>query len=1371
MESSKSINDPRFLVALSFPGEKRFFVERIAEYLSAKLGRDRVFYDEYYEAELGRPNLDTYLQNIYGNQSFLVVPFFSKDYEHKPWCCKVEWQAIRSALNFSNKPDEYLMAVRFDDTPIPGFLPLDGYINIGGREPTEIAELILQRLNIDTTPKPPKGRIMGGFPTSIDDNFLGRDEDLESLHMLLQKGDSVAITHAITGQGGIGKTRLAIEYAYRYRDAYSHIFYMRAIYESKASRTSEVGQDAGAIISPTIDAGLAVLADSIDILQLRPGLSQNEAVSNLLKYLRDLPTYWLLVLDNIDTENEAIKLLKNLCRFENGRLLITTRWSHWGRSVQVLPLDTVNIHIARNLLLQLSDGRQIAPDDEEKSLELAILLSSLSKQDRLQLKNRGPKAVLGGLPLILEQAAFYIGHRKITFDRYMKEWRDQARRHKLIDHIDRMNMSHDESLLVTISQTINILSPNARIALGLLSWISPDTIPFALLEDYPEIFERAISLIVEGCQEPNSLEVDPRGALVELEDYSLLTFRESMIILHGMVQEATRICYGKNKEWIELVVDMVNHYLSIDYPSHDVRSWPFWEPMRPHVESLIESMHTNEGVVPDFKLISKLAAFDYSKGLFLRSMFFEEMALKIAEEELGPKDIDLASRLLTYGESLRVLGREKEAEKAFRRAVDIRESRYGQNSVEVASDLNYVALCLEDEKEKEKMFRRILSIYESIDDPDKGDLYKCLNNLGTLLIEKGEYDEAEILLKRAEKTGKEEYGADNPLFVHSIGNLGKFFLKTNNFTEAEYRFRQAIEILRQHLPINHPDLEGQVSVLANLLRETHRLNEAIITFSQITKMDRVQWGSSEQIDEPLRQLRHKLRICETSLTIDLADFLSDRAQQRSANRKDLEIVASNEAWHPVMMQALTIMDSAKLQFTATIDSGTDKVGNSSLRKENRKLFSYLLTAIAIPEEEQWASTENTMPKKLRGTRMGQDLYQQSCELQNQFDMLLHEKSEDREAFIKAIKQVNLNIPSDLNFKILLWIAPSTQAIYEGEFEDELSHLNNSGEAQAFVIENDLKIYFECIINGIDEELSDLKNITNNINEVFEEHVVPLLLKKIKNSREFGVLRQIYNCMILATWFKGKYRLHPKFSKYLETGRSNQLIPNELSIADEEYLQFEEEQEPVLRVRLDDAINEYGKHHLDVAFAQNELAVCLRQLGKLDEAETLLRQALKIEISGRGKNHPKIPHLLNGLSTVLLMNEKSGEAIHQNEKAWRLKCNQHDLTSARILLIRLILCALFDTDIRLYISQTKMLVVEGKCEATVGISEILRLQSVLDYIKTKLNNHNFELIFGILNALNDQSKFSELDRFPAWKEIKPISLEKSWPQIDLKCRGE
>ncbi|MDD2735228.1 MAG: hypothetical protein PHF56_14925 [Desulfuromonadaceae bacterium] len=66
------MNNPeskRFSIALSFPGEYRSFVEKVADNLAANITTDRVLYDKYCEAEFARLDLDTYLPNLYRNQS------------------------------------------------------------------------------------------------------------------------------------------------------------------------------------------------------------------------------------------------------------------------------------------------------------------------------------------------------------------------------------------------------------------------------------------------------------------------------------------------------------------------------------------------------------------------------------------------------------------------------------------------------------------------------------------------------------------------------------------------------------------------------------------------------------------------------------------------------------------------------------------------------------------------------------------------------------------------------------------------------------------------------------------------------------------------------------------------------------------------------------------------------------------------------------------------------------------------------------------------------------------------------------------------------------------------------------------------------
>lgn len=139
-------NRKRFDIALSFPGEHRSFVKNVADILATQLNRERVFYDAYYEAELARPNLDTYLAEIYHNQAELVVVFLCAEYEQKEWC-GLEWRAVRDLLK--QKKTAEIMPLRLDDTHITGLFSIDGYIDIKGREPAEVADLIVQRLRLN----------------------------------------------------------------------------------------------------------------------------------------------------------------------------------------------------------------------------------------------------------------------------------------------------------------------------------------------------------------------------------------------------------------------------------------------------------------------------------------------------------------------------------------------------------------------------------------------------------------------------------------------------------------------------------------------------------------------------------------------------------------------------------------------------------------------------------------------------------------------------------------------------------------------------------------------------------------------------------------------------------------------------------------------------------------------------------------------------------------------------------------------------------------------------------------------------------------------------------------------------------------------
>lgn len=66
-------------------------------------------------------------------------------------------------------------------------------------------------------------------PYSRNPRFVGRDEELQILSQQLRGKPGNRLTSCVVhGLGGIGKTQLAIEYAYRARHEYDAIFWMRA---------------------------------------------------------------------------------------------------------------------------------------------------------------------------------------------------------------------------------------------------------------------------------------------------------------------------------------------------------------------------------------------------------------------------------------------------------------------------------------------------------------------------------------------------------------------------------------------------------------------------------------------------------------------------------------------------------------------------------------------------------------------------------------------------------------------------------------------------------------------------------------------------------------------------------------------------------------------------------------------------------------------------------------------------------------------------------------------------------------------------------------------------------------------------------------
>ncbi len=158
------------------------------------------------------------------------------------------------------------------------------------------------------------------IPYARNPFFLGRDDELSRLRSHLQAGQATALSQpqAISGLGGIGKTQLALEYAYRFAQDYQAVLWAHA-------------ESTDALVSSYI--AITTLLH----LPEREAKEQDIAVQAVKTWLQ-AHRGWLMILDNAD---ELALLPDFLPPALGGHLLLTTRAAATGRLAHRLEIETL----------------------------------------------------------------------------------------------------------------------------------------------------------------------------------------------------------------------------------------------------------------------------------------------------------------------------------------------------------------------------------------------------------------------------------------------------------------------------------------------------------------------------------------------------------------------------------------------------------------------------------------------------------------------------------------------------------------------------------------------------------------------------------------------------------------------------------------------------------------------------------------------------------------------------------------------------------------------------------------------------------------------------------------------------------------------
>jgi tetratricopeptide (TPR) repeat protein len=544
--------------------------------------------------------------------------------------------------------------------------------------------------------------------SSLGSRFHGREEMMAILREKLTQtpaGRATAIAgKAVHGLGGVGKTRLAVEYAWRYAVHYTALLFV------------------GAGSPANLRRNLAALCDR-SVLDLPEQEAPEEEVREVavLRWLGEQPG-WLLILDNVDSEDAAAAVDALIPRLQGGHVLLTGRLARWSVEVEPLELDVLEEKAAAGFLLARTQARRrTTPEDADLAVALA--------------------RELGFLPLALEQAGAYIAERRLTLAAYLEEW--HSRHEQVLTWFDPRVSHYPASVAATWQTSVDRLSAPARQLLEWLAWLGPEPIPESLLD----------VLAPESPEQP-----DGHDTLVELETYSLVTRDDESptFTVHRLVQDVTRRSLGNGldnglmKGILGEALRWVNAAFTGD--PNDVRTWSTLDPLAPHARAVVLYADAAGIADPTDQLMNNLAQLLGAKSLLGEAEPLMRRALAIDEKSFGVEHPEVATSLNNLAQLLQATNRLGEAEPLMRRALAIDEKSFGVEHPEVARDLNNLAGLLQATNrlgEAEPLMRRALAIDEKIFGAEHPKVAIRLNNLASLLQDTNRLGEAEPLIRHA----------------------------------------------------------------------------------------------------------------------------------------------------------------------------------------------------------------------------------------------------------------------------------------------------------------------------------------------------------------------------------------------------------------------------------------------------------------------------------------------------------------------------------------------------------------------------------------------------------------------------------------------
>ncbi len=235
----------------------------------------------------------------------------------------------------------------------------------------------------------------------------------------------------------------------------------------------------------------------------------------------------------------------------------------------------------------------------------------------------------------------------------------------------------------------------------------------------------------------------------------------------------------------------------------------------------------------------------------------------------------------------------------------------------------------------------------------------------------------------------------------------------------------------------------------------------------------------------------------------------------------LNLISISPPYVPVLIRGLILNPDNPFNFSFIVDNGDTHLKDIDLKIETEKLIKYFLASLTLPEDDMWVNLSpdeknKIIPEVFARTDMGRDLLALDYLLKQLTASLIYPESESgrklwEKIYKQALQKYGINeIPVDILSRV--WIVPETTSIYE----------NND---RVYIIDSHLKVMLEedYLVANNKDQITKSINGDNKIKELLKEIIIPEIEKEINEGKNFAKLRQIFNSLILATWYKNNLR--------------------------------------------------------------------------------------------------------------------------------------------------------------------------------------------------------------------------------------------------------